>query len=82
MAVRHKIKYNPTKKHTLKNKSSFIVVVLKSLSCGVCICCGEPIKSLEHSSDHWKNKLAQSGIYQDKAITLPVVTGKEVKKSL
>ena len=45
--------------HYLKNKSSLIVVILKSLRHGACVNCGVPIKSLEQSSDHWINSLKE-----------------------
>ena len=57
MKVRDRIKYQPDKKHMLKNPSSFIVVVLKSLICQVCLCCGKPIESLEESIEHWEEEL-------------------------
>jgi hypothetical protein len=46
-------------KHYLKNKSSFIVVVLKSLRHGACVNCGAKISSLEESEKHWTLKLKQ-----------------------
>ena len=45
------------KKHYLKNQSSFIVVILKSLMHKGCVTCGTPIKSLEESEKHWEDKL-------------------------
>ena len=46
--------------HRLKNKSSFIVVVLKSLRHGSCVRCGAKIKSLEGSERHWTRELEKS----------------------
>lgn len=43
--------------HYLKNQSSFIVVVLKSLRHGSCVQCNEPIKTLEESEQHWEKML-------------------------
>lgn len=45
------------KKHYLKNQSSLIVVILKSLMHKGCVACGAPIKSLEESEKHWEEKL-------------------------
>lgn len=44
-------------KHYLKNQSSLIVVILKSLMHKGCVACGAPIKSLEESEKHWEEKL-------------------------
>ena len=60
MALKDKIKYQPNKIHRLKNPSSFIVVVLKSLAARVCICCGEKIESFEQSTAHWERKLNEN----------------------
>lgn len=46
--------------HKLKNKSSFIVVVLRSLCHRACVRCSKPVKSLDESFDHWKKELAIS----------------------
>lgn len=46
--------------HRLKNKSSFIVVVLKSLMHKSCIRCGYPIHSLEESIEHWESELEKT----------------------
>lgn len=43
-----------SKRHTLRSPSSFIVVVLKSLMHHACVCCGEPVHSLEESAEHWE----------------------------
>lgn len=48
---------NTTKKHYLKSRSSYIVVLLKSLRHKGCVCCNYPIKSLEESSEHWDEML-------------------------
>jgi len=47
-------------KHKLKRKSSFIVVVLRSLRHGACVRCNTPIRSLEESSKHWETELKKS----------------------
>ena len=44
-------------KHYLKNKSSFIVVVLRSLRHGACVNCGKQLRSLEESGKHWNEEL-------------------------
>ncbi|MEW6557262.1 MAG: hypothetical protein AB1349_07905 [Elusimicrobiota bacterium] len=44
-------------KHYLKSRSSFIVVVLRSLAHKGCVCCSKPLKSLEESADHWAEKI-------------------------
>lgn len=49
------------KRHYLKNPSSFIVVVLRSLMHQACVCCGEPIHSLEESAEHWEKELKKEG---------------------
>ena len=46
--------------HKLKNQSSFIVVVLRSLRHRACVRCGKPIKSYEESVDHWDKELERS----------------------
>lgn len=46
--------------HKLKNKSSFIVVVLRSLRHRACVRCGKPLKSFDESADHWEKELAIS----------------------
>ena len=46
--------------HRLKRKSSFIVVILRSLQHGACVCCSEPIGSLEESAAHWEKELAET----------------------
>lgn len=43
--------------HKLKNSSSFIVVVLRSLRHKACVRCNKPIGSFEESVEHWKNEL-------------------------
>jgi len=43
--------------HKLKNQSSFIVVVLRSLRHKACVRCGEKIDSLEESFEHWEKVL-------------------------
>ncbi len=43
--------------HKLKNQSSFIVVVLRSLRHKACVCCGEKINSLDESFKHWEKAL-------------------------
>lgn len=45
------------KEHRLKRPSSFIVVVLRSLRHGACVSCGEPIRSVEESANHWLENL-------------------------
>jgi len=45
------------KDHYLKRPSSFIVVVLRSLRHGACVCCGVPTRSLDESANHWKSNL-------------------------
>ena len=47
------------KKHYLKHSSSYTVVVLRSLRHGACVNCGEPIKSLDESYEHWDKKLEE-----------------------
>lgn len=44
-------------KHNLKNPSSFIVVVLRSLRHGACVRCNKPIHSMEESVKHWEKEL-------------------------
>jgi len=46
--------------HKLKNKSSFIVVVLRSFAHRACVRCGKPVKSFDESADHWEKELAIS----------------------
>ena len=46
--------------HYLKRKSSFIVVVLRSLRHGSCVKCGKPTHSLEDSFEHWENELEKT----------------------
>lgn len=46
--------------HKLKNNSSFIVVVLRSLRHRACVRCGKPIKSLDESINHWDKELIRS----------------------
>jgi hypothetical protein len=46
-------------KHYLKNKSSLIVVILKSLRHGSCVNCGVEIHSLEESEKHWNKSLQE-----------------------
>jgi len=46
--------------HKLKNPSSFIVVVLRSLRHKACVKCGKPINSLEESSRHWEEELEKA----------------------
>jgi len=46
--------------HKLKNPSSFIVVVLRSLAHKACVCCGKPIHSFEESAKHWREELAKN----------------------
>lgn len=43
--------------HKLKAKSSFIVVVLRSLRHKACVRCEMPIKSFEDSFAHWRKEL-------------------------
>jgi len=43
--------------HYLKRKSSFIVVVLRSLRHKACVGCGKPIASFEESVKHWEKAL-------------------------
>jgi len=43
--------------HKLKNQSSFIVVVLRSLRHGACVRCGKEINSLDESFKHWEESL-------------------------
>jgi len=45
--------------HHLKHKSSFIVVVLRSLRHGKCVRCGCQTRTLEESSDHWEKALEE-----------------------
>lgn len=50
------------KKHYLKHRSSFIVVVLRSARHGGCVCCGKPFKSsdpVEESAEHWRKALKE-----------------------
>ena len=56
------------KKHYLKARSSYIVVILRSLRHGACVCCGEPIESLDESVEHWDRNLAESGYFVPKRI--------------
>jgi len=46
--------------HKLKNPSSFIVVILRSLRHKACVCCGVPINSLKESSRHWERELEKT----------------------
>jgi hypothetical protein len=46
--------------HYLKRKSSFIVVVLRSLAHKACVSCGKPLHSLEEANDHWKSELEKA----------------------
>jgi len=45
------------KKHCLRSPSSFIVVVLRSLRHGSCVCCGVPLHSFDESAEHWEKEL-------------------------
>jgi len=45
--------------HRLRHRSSFIVVILRSLRHGACVCCGKPIRSLDESFEHWEEKLTK-----------------------
>lgn len=47
-------------KHRLKNSSSYIVVVLRSLRHKACITCNKPINSLEKSFEHWSRELSDN----------------------
>ena len=50
------------KKHYLKHRSSFIVVVLRSARHGACVCCGKPFESsdpVEESAEHWRKALKE-----------------------
>lgn len=44
-------------KHYLKTKSSFILVVLRSLRHKGCVCCGQKTETLEEAGEHWKKEL-------------------------
>lgn len=46
--------------HYLKRQSSFIVVIIRSLRHGSCVCCGKPIHSFEESAEHWEKELQQA----------------------
>lgn len=48
------------KAHYLKRKSSFIVVVLRSLRHKACVNCGKPIRSFEESLQHWDKELKKT----------------------
>jgi len=48
-------------KHYLKSRSSFIVVVLRSLSHKACVNCGKPIHTFEESVKHWEEALEKDG---------------------
>lgn len=61
-----KTHYLLKKKHYLKNPSSFIVVVLRSLMHRACVNCGAPIKSFEESSEHWEKELKKEGYVFEK----------------
>ena len=50
------------KPHKLKRKSSFIVVVLRSLRHGACVCCGEPIHTEKESAEHWLKALEEARV--------------------
>jgi hypothetical protein len=56
--------------HTLKHKSSFIVVVLKSLRHHGCVKCKAPIKTLEESIQHWQDHLLKTAKLYDKQLRL------------
>ena len=49
-----------TKEHKLKRKSSYIVVILRSLMHKACICCNEPINTFEESAEHWDKELKKA----------------------
>lgn len=59
-------------KHCLKHRSSFIVVVLRSLRHQACVRCGEPLKTFEESADHWEKELQE-----DTREGAPVLPGME-----
>ena len=46
--------------HKLKNPSSFIVVVLRSLRHRGCVRCNKPIRSFEESVAHWNQELQKT----------------------
>ena len=57
--------------HKLKNSSSFIVVVLRSLRHKACVKCGKPIASFEESIEHWDEELKKA----ESAITKTIMKG-------
>ena len=61
-----KIKENNIKicEHKLKNPSSFIVVVLRSLMHRGCVRCRIPIKTLDESFEHWEKELKQPPLFE------------------
>jgi len=46
--------------HYLKHKSSFTIVVLRSLRHGACVSCGKPLRSFEESLKHWNKEIEKS----------------------
>ena len=56
-----------SKRHTLKNPSSFIVVTLRSTMHGACVCCGAPLSSFDEAVAHWNKELAKSDEQEAKA---------------
>lgn len=55
-----------TNRHYLKQRSSFIVVVLRSLRHGACVNCGIPLNSLKEATDHWLKELGRGYEQTDK----------------
>ena len=47
------------KQHRLKHPSSGIVVVLRSLRHGACVCCGKPLHTEKEAFEHWYEELTK-----------------------
>ena len=46
--------------HSLSSKSSYIVVILKSLRHEACVRCGYPIHTLNEATKHWDSELLKN----------------------
>jgi len=51
--------------HYLKNRSSYTVVVLRSLRHGSCVVCGTPLNSLDEAYEHWDEMLNLKSFWED-----------------
>jgi len=67
------------KTHWLKNPSSLIVVILKSLRHGGCVNCGKVCNGLEGYEKHWSEMLKKEGVVMVKQGKKKVEKSKVVK---